>query len=961
MAFQKEDFTATETPKSESTTTTTTASNDSPIQLTNLMFATNYDKDTPMNSSIASILDDSTPSDSGVQMLDSLSSSGLNESIMSNSGFDFDISTAYPQPTVYAASDSVDDPPPPPLSQLLPDLVLPAAAGPNQLIKSDFDNSNVEPLPKPATANINATTDEMKTSTCSTFDTSDNIVYRRKTKKAQSHTSAGPKKRVSFHEDILKNTKTDNIRVEHGFITYKGYNSKKSPQTARYSWCSEGDTTDECNNEPGADGRRPYYYRNACSDVLDYGKADCYETQQCHYDNSGVFEYGPPPSIDKQQLLKSAKFYKCNCSDSNSSLDSGDSCNGNGENRKRNYGQSKSSSCDCIGAAPTGGAGVVISMAENCYFSEPNIETLDDSFEHIQTPKSVWSKEKKPKSSCLKKGGRPIGGGVILEQDIRKKVKTFNVHQLKPDMNNLLDNSKIILGSLKNIFAMPLPERGVPEGCEDLQSVYECLPEVDNYSPVVVKQRTFLSKSFDGGLFKSGTEKPKKYIHNVDEQLRRKNVDSSSSSSPKKQEVDTVSVVQTPLSTSAETTDNSTTESPNVSFRNKYIINCESTVFEHTGVSYETEENLLLSSGPLAKAARQVAQQSSVGTAGVAAATVPKENTNPLRRKLSNILKSFRDTTPTQPVPVAKTPSPSAAMPSLDHKSIVMLSPPNRSMESSVISNISSETTTASIGNKSSGSEAIVVAADELTASPSKAKHLASPLRRKAMTTRITTQRLIAASPDKMDVSISESKCSLLDDFDDILTITTTSVDSDIVVLDYPSPEHQQQSELMAYAQHDIGANNFLRPPSSKSSLINRFLRNVTQKKIHDATVKKNSFLAEKMRHERKPFGSIYVKGVRPKNPDLIEDLNAEIALEMELCGNSMASNLKMVSDRQSERGGGGRLMAALDYGTGVGEIPVEVFREHCLTFLRDTTERLMKVCGINGFVIFSNLLEATG
>lgn len=921
MAFQKEDFTAADTPKSDLTTTTI---NDSPTQLTNLMLATNYDKDTPMNSSIASILDDSTPSDSGVHMLDSLSSSGMNESIMSNSGFDFDISTAYPQPTNYATSDQVEDPPT--LTQMLPDLVLPAAAaGTNQQLISDLKNSNVEPSTKPTTATTDATTtDEMKTSTCSTFDQSDNIVYRRKTKKSLSHTSAGPKKRVSFHEDILKNTKTDNIRVEHGFITYKGYNSKKIPHTARYSWCSEGDTTDECNNKRGADGR-PLYYRNACSDVLDYGKADCYETQQCHYDNSGVFEYGPPPSIDQQQLAKSGKFYKCHCSDSNSSLDSGDSCNGNGENRKRNYGQSKSSSCDCIGAAQGGGGGgaVVISIAENCYFSEPNIETLDDSFEHIQhTPKSVWSKEKKPKSSCLKKGGRPLGG-VIIEQDISKKVKTFNVHQLKPDMNNLLDNSKIILGSLKNIFAMPLPERGVPEGCEDLQSVYECLPEVDNYSPVVNKQRPFLSKSFDGGLFKSGAEKPKKYIHNVDEQLRRKNVDASSSS-PKKQEPDTVSIV-TPLTT-ATPADNSTTASPNVSFRNKYIINCESTVFEHTGVSYETEENLLLST-PMVKSAMATQHSSAL----------PNYNANPLRRKLSNILKSFRDATPTQPTPTTLDP---------DTKSIVSQLPANRSMESSVISNISSETTTASIGNKSSGSEAVVTAAsaDELTASPSKSKHLASPLRRKSMTTRITTQRLIAASPDKMDVSISESKCSLSEDFDDILTITTTSVDSEIVLLDYPSPEHQQQ-ELMTAAHHDIGANNFLRPPSSKSSLINRFLRNVTQKKIHDATVKKNTFLAEKMRHERKPFGSIYVKGVRPKNPDLIEDLNAEIALEMELCGNSMASSLKMFSDRKSGNGNGSLVAAALDYGTSVGEIPVEVFKEHCLTFLRDTTERLMKVC----------------
>lgn len=810
------------------------------------------DKMTVMTSSIASNMDDSTPSDSGIQLLDSVS-----ESIMSNSGLlEYDICTS---------SENI--------TSTLPDLVLPAESAIVSIVddtksfvmtKSDIDNSNVQAFDTDLdTGNI---PDEMKTSTCSTFDT-ENIVYRRKAKKNRTHSTSGPKKRVSFHEDILKNTKTDNIHIEHGFITYKGY-SKKTPQIARYSWCSEGDDGDMKRNDQ-------YLYRNACSDVLDYGKTEMYDKDAniIEYDNSGVFEYGP-----QENQLKNGEFYKCSCSDSNSSLDSGDS----NDNVKRNYGQAKSNSCDCIGVNSQNSK-IITNINDNCYFSEPNIESMDDSFDYIK-PKSVWSKEKKPKTSCLKRQT-----GVIEEYDISEKVKTFNVHHLPDHMNNIIDNSKFLFGSLKNIFGIPLPERGVPEGCEDMQSVYECVPDVES-SPV--KPRTFLSKSFDGGLFKKN-DKPKKYVHTVDELLRRK--------------IDPAPAVVTPVTTSKENDKpdvvddfvdlgESVQASP-INFRSKYIINCESTVFEHTGVSYETENSPMHSTIETTLPIEQTLQKPSA--------------TLPFTEKISNMFKSFRDNSPGFevgggiPKPASNPSSPSQTMEVVSN-----------SMTSSVISTISD--TSNSTHRASISKPEISITAN----SPNKNRHLASPMRKRSMITRYENPRM---SPDLFAVG-RESKSLLSEEFDDILTITTSTdqTDSDIVIVDYPEPDAV------------IPNNQLLKPPSTKSSLINRFLRNVTQKKIQDATIKKNTFLAAKVKNEKKLFENIYVKGAKVPNADLIDDLNAEIALEIELSGkNSMANDLMLLSENKFNK---------IEFGLGVGEVSVDIFNPSKLHILRDEREILMKV-----------------
>lgn len=218
----------------------------------------------------------------------------------------------------------------------------------------------------------------MTTSACSTFDTTDKIVYRRKVHKTSS-TPKAPKKRVSFHEDILKNTRTDNIHIEHGFITYKngrklavvgGNSAGVAGAAGRYSWCAErervhgptelsaaGRDVEEAENG-GAMGRnRRLVYRNACSDVLDYGNTDIYDTNEpvgLQYDNSGVFEYAPAQASAEGKQHDERLLYRCACSSSNSSLDSDEqdknsNRNSNISSNRKQYEQAKSSSCDCIG------------------------------------------------------------------------------------------------------------------------------------------------------------------------------------------------------------------------------------------------------------------------------------------------------------------------------------------------------------------------------------------------------------------------------------------------------------------------------------------------------------------------------------------------------------------------------------------------------------------------------------
>ncbi|XP_050309499.1 uncharacterized protein LOC126745604 isoform X2 [Anthonomus grandis grandis] len=200
------------------------------------------------------------------------------------------------------------------------------------------------------------------------------IVFRRQRKKKSK--SDTPKKRVSFHEDILNSTKIDDIHINLGFITHepdvsfsffqRGFVRKPDVVKGRYSWAAEGDA--------------PYYEKPATNREI---KSDIY-------------------------LRHSSSSSSSTGSVSNSSIDEEDS--GSDENVPKKQ--------------PT---------------------------------------QKQPKSSCLKKTKHKnyIDTKIVHEES--------NVKKKKSD-SNLLESA--IFGSLKNILSfstsVPLAERGVPEGQEDV-------------------------------------------------------------------------------------------------------------------------------------------------------------------------------------------------------------------------------------------------------------------------------------------------------------------------------------------------------------------------------------------------------------------------------------------------------------------------------------------------------------
>lgn len=837
------------------------------------------DKDSKqkMTSSAGSILNDDTPTqDSGVQLLDS--ETDLNDSMISSSGFEFE---SYSNEGARGIEACGGDP--------IPDLLIPITIK-NSLSKSDIENNNDGVNPDITSSTADA---DMMSSIHSTFDTENTeIVYRRKIKK---QTKSAPKKRVSFHEDILKSTRTDNIHIEHGFITYKGRNQKPN---ARYSWCTDynNEKLDVYND---VENPSHHVYRNACSEVLDYGKTDIHDDEvQAPQDKSGVFEY---------PALNAGKFYKCSCS-SSSSIESGTSSensNSNSNNSssdsksddKRNYKQSKSSSCDCIGNNNNNNFEI---GKGTCFFSEPNIG------------RSVWSKEKKPKNSCLKKSKQT---NVVQERKIDSSVKKFNIHQIST--NVIKDNGKMIIGSLKDIFGISLPERGVPEGSED--NPEECIPpetteraeqdfsflrKVGLFKPNP-SQVQKLSKSLDGGLGKQ----QKKFVHNVDEQLRRAYEDdlfAPSSSNSRKNSLKTESSVE-----EKEADEELTISCGNA--RNKYIINCESTVFEHTG-TIEIPEAVTM-------------------TENLIGSSVNANGSNPFKKKLTNLLGSIAGTNQVEVAANEEVRSEAEGEDELEkcrklmESSIVSTSSDRKS---SIISDISSTTTT------TSNYERRLSSVDGAR----KSKHLSSPMRKKRE--RVVQTRM---SPDLFNRDFAGSTSQphshhgssmLSEDFDDILTVTTEATDNDIVIVDYADVKSDIENNPCAssfYLKLPSIMTSSTTSTSSKTSLINRFLRNVTQKKILEASIKKNNFFQAKLKNERKLFGgNLYVKGVKPKNDEMIKNLNDEIDMEIEMGCNSL--------DYEEEESA---KVERLSFDAGIGELRAEMFDSGSLQLFRDPTEILMR------------------
>ncbi|XP_035774533.1 uncharacterized protein LOC118457252 [Anopheles albimanus] len=1134
---------------------------------------------TKMTSSVASILDDTTPSDSGVQLLDS-ESSGLNESMISSAGgFEFDVGGTPPPAPASATpgskmeheegfnnnnNNNCERPMDVETTevQLMDGDELAAVGGkfaeitlnPAAQEHAEEVGEGVEIEPAMAASQL---PDELISSTCSTFD-SENIVYRRRIKKAP--VSKTPKKRVSFHEDILKNTKTDNIHIEHGFITYKtgGSGKKGAKGGGRYSWCTDrddggggggggggSDGFDDYGDEEACEGRQ-YVYRNACSDVLDYGKTDVFENVEdernyVKYDNSGVFEYGPPER--KLRPMDGYNLYKCSCSDSNSSLDSGE---GNtATDQRSNYRQAKSNSCECIGSttggATSGGVGQVQRggsarnlnssnnnnvISDNCYYSEPSIEHLDEfngnvmrdgnaegcasgTTDQQQFVKSVWSKEKKPKSSCLKKTKRNsiYTNVVVPEYDLNRKVKKFNVHQRL----SVIDNSRMIFGSLKDIFGITLPERGVPEGSEDLSSVRECIPEthddqltVDGDFTVVQKPKSFLSKSLDGGFNaqsggggRSRSSGAKKYVHNVDEQLRRKNDDDLYAPSRKNSVEDeqypsdghgaaaptreinvplpgpeSNDVAYQPLPAHAlqpmagsgggGASGGSTVTS---AYRNKFIINGESTVFEHTGVCYTFEDEQRLSrttGGAEDDDTKDLPVAETTGGSFIGKTQIKKKLSTIFQKM--NVIgstataatsrsggdgdteasdQSRAGATVQQETQVTESSAKATITSNVMESSMISSCGSDHSDHSTVSSKVSGSTCTSGGSRPVDDGGMVLHSPRSSTVSgvqpqPS-SRHLSSPLRKKSLTTMRMEPARLRMSPDLFNVGAGSTARhlgtldrQLVEEFDDILTVTTAVADEqrqpkedetvtqveettekdDLVIVDYPSisgtssstvqspltprsssegfdePLVESQSKppsngTLATTSGGSAGGHFSHPPrhrgrysqhghnvmtsstssststASKSSLINRFLRNVTQKKILEATIKQNPFFQSKLNGERKLFDNLVPRGVKPVNRELIEDLNAEIAMEIELSASGCQLDRVQLNDTyaQSATGDCPLALGGVKFdggGIGVGELPVDLFAsggQRRLSIYRNDSEVLMKAFKLfNGY-----------
>lgn len=397
---------------------------------------------------------------------------------------------------------------------------------------------------------------------------SEDIVYRRRCRKKSQSGPSTQKKRVSFHEDILKNTKTDNIHIEHGFVSYRpdsGYcdrfKKRNNIMSDRFSWCASGD-------------KAPKYAADVAqqtmSDILAYGDPKA--------DNSGIFEYcqeQKPKNDEKKDnnndTVTQSKLYGCdsNSSDSNlscesetTSTDSTSSNSNSSDNspvtshRKCDKAQ-KSYSCDGFGDSGH------MTFMRKTYFSEADI---DQSHERNYKPLEVTESPSKVKSVLKKK--RYITTNVVEE---KKQNKVLNIL----DANNIIGSLKSFYKNFNFNFSA---EKGVPEPDLDMNSVVEALS-------CDVNPNNKLSKSLDSGFqIEDDDGDDDDFVEiNLNEpsiepnrQNQPKTVDESKNVSPRHK-------LMLNMKSAANKNIDKTLVFPPV---NKYVVNCESTVYEHKGVSY---------------------------------------------------------------------------------------------------------------------------------------------------------------------------------------------------------------------------------------------------------------------------------------------------------------------------------------------------------------------------------------
>lgn len=531
-----------------------------------------------ISSTTSSLAD--TPGDSGVLCLDSEASEATSQALMSHSLIGAEELTC----------DSQYDAPPSGSQDMI------RSTTSSVMTRSDIDNQNIgasddivpellvetkkaivyENLPDvvlKALESEKVCTEEVKKPALRTNEPkkslSEDIVYRRRCRKKSQSGPSSQKKRVSFHEDILNNTKTDNIHIERGFISYgpdssycDRFRQKNNIITDRFSWCASGD--------------RPKYAADVAqqtmSDILTYGDST--------KDRSGIFEYGQDYDQDNDDKDKdnnnepqpNRKLYGCdsNSSDSNFSCDSETSSSDSSSSHSNKTETSpvhrkcekaqKSYSCD-------GFENSHVSFMRKTYFSEADIDQSHDRMRHFevsQSPNTV--------KSVLKKK-RYITTNIVEERKQNNKVLSLL------DTNNIIDSLKSFY---KNFNFNLAPEKGLPENCLDLNNVVEALP-------CDVNQNKQLSKSLDSG-----------FQIDDDDDFVEINLNGQPLENGKAKELTTsvtsVAGERTPNGGSPrhkltlnmkpphdKKSGNKSDAFPSI---NKYVVNCESTVYEHKGVSY---------------------------------------------------------------------------------------------------------------------------------------------------------------------------------------------------------------------------------------------------------------------------------------------------------------------------------------------------------------------------------------
>lgn len=403
---------------------------------------------------------------------------------------------------------------------------------------------------------------------------SEDIVYRRRCRKKSQSGPSSQKKRVSFHEDILNNTKTDNIHIERGFISYgpdssycDRFRQKNNIVTDRFSWCASGDRTPKYAADVA---------QQTMSDILTYGDSK--------NDRSGIFEYCQDYEQENQENNNTdkdnnneprpaGKLYGCdsNSSDSNFSCDSETSSSDSSSShsnktetsmlhRKCDKAQ-KSYSCD---AFENNGH---VAFMRKTYFSEADI---DQSTDRMKMPLEVSHSPNTVKSVLKKK--RYITTSIVEERKSHNKVLNLL------DANNIIDSLKNFYKNFNFNFA---PEKGLPENSLELNNVVEALPCDVNHNKK-------LSKSLDSG-FQAEDEDDFVEINLNGQPLdtvRPKDLSTPSKTSVAGERTPKEGSPRHKLTLNMKAQLDKKPNKADLPPLSKYVVNCESTVYEHKGVSY---------------------------------------------------------------------------------------------------------------------------------------------------------------------------------------------------------------------------------------------------------------------------------------------------------------------------------------------------------------------------------------